>query len=123
MTDATDCIFCNIVAGTIPCFRLYEDQATLAFLDINPASVPDDAIAATVLTAKKIAGAVREVLEPDGINLVQCNGPAAAQSVMHFHMHVLPRRHDDKLALNWELTPGDMGALGALAERIRAALG
>jgi histidine triad (HIT) family protein len=140
MTDATDCIFCNIVAGTIPCFRLYEDQATLAFLDINPASeghalvipkthaadlhaVPDDAIAATVLTAKKIAGAVRQVLEPDGINLVQCNGPAAAQSVMHFHMHVLPRRHDDKLALNWELTPGDMGALGALAERIRAALG
>ena len=75
-----------------------------------------------MLTAKKIASAIQETLGPDGINLVQCNGPGAAQSVLHFHMHVLPRREGDELKLNWGLKPGDMDAIGALAERVRAKL-
>ena len=133
------CIFCRIVAGEIPCFKLHEDDDTLAFMDINPASeghalvipkehaadvhaVSDEAIAATVVTAKRIAAAIDETLSPQGMNLIQCNGPAAAQSVMHFHMHVLPRSQGDGLALNWGLEPGDMDAIGALAERIRANL-
>ena len=132
-----NCIFCKIVAGEIPCFKLHEDDATLAFMDINPASeghalvipkehaadvhaVSEAAIAATVVTAKKVATAIEKTLHPGGMNLVQCNGPAAAQSVMHFHMHVLPRSDNDGLALNWRLQPGDMDAIGALAERIRA---
>ena len=132
-----NCIFCKIVAGEIPCFKLHEDDATLAFMDINPASeghalvipkehaadvhaVSEAALAATVVTAKKIAAAIEKTLHPGGLNLVQCNGPAAAQSVMHFHMHVLPRADGDELALNWGLKPGDMDAIGALAERIRA---
>ena len=132
-----NCIFCKIVAGEIPCFKLHEDDATLAFMDINPASeghalvipkehaadvhaVSEAAIAATVVTAKKVAAAIEKTLHPGGMNLVQCNGPAAAQSVMHFHMHVLPRSDDDGLALNWGLEPGDMDAIGVLAERIRA---
>ena len=131
-----NCIFCKIVAGEIPCFKLHEDDATLAFMDINPASeghalvipkehaadvhaVSEAAIAATVVTAKKVATAIEKTLHPGGMNLVQCNGPAAAQSVMHFHMHVLPRSEGDGLALNWGLEPGDMDAIGALAERIR----
>ena len=134
-----DCIFCKIIAGEIPCFKLHEDDGTLAFMDINPANeghalvipkehaadvhaISESAIAATVLTAKKIASAVGKTLNPEGMNLVQCNGPAAAQSVMHFHMHVLPRREGDQLKLNWGLKRGDMDAIGALAERIRANL-
>lgn len=140
MTDTptqADCIFCKIVAGAIPCFKLYEDEATLAFMDINPVSeghalvipkahaedvyaVPDDSIAAVAKTAARIARAVRAAFEPAGLNLLQCNGPAAAQSVQHFHIHVIPRRMDDGLAMNWEIIPGDMDAIGKAAERIRA---
>jgi histidine triad (HIT) family protein len=57
---------------------------------------------------------------PGGINLLQCNGKAAAQSVFHFHMHVIPRAMGDGLAMNWEITPGDMAAIGELAEKIKA---
>jgi histidine triad (HIT) family protein len=136
VSSDADCIFCKIIAGAIPCFRLYEDAHTLAFMDINPANeghalvipkehardlheVSDEAAARTVATAKKIAGAVRATLDPDGINLVQANGPGAAQSVFHFHVHVLPRRSGDELKINWGLEPGDMDAIGKLAERIR----
>lgn len=132
-----DCVFCKIVAGEIPCFKLYEDEATLAFMDINPANeghaliipkghwanlfeVTPQALSATVQCAQRVAVAVQEVLEPPGLNLLQCNGPAAAQSVQHFHAHVLPRQMDDELKLNWGLRPGDMDAIGVLAERIRA---
>ena len=62
------------------------------------------------------------VRKATGLNLLQANGPAAAQSVMHFHMHVLPRREGDDLKLNWGLEPGDMDAIGELAERIRSNL-
>ena len=134
-----DCIFCKIIAGEIPCFKLYESDDTLAFMDINPANeghalvIPKEhsadvhaasnaAISSTVITAKMIAAAIEKTLGPDGINLLQCNGPAAAQSVLHFHMHVLPRREGDELKLNWGLEPGDMDAIGQLAERIRANL-
>ena len=131
-----DCIFCKIVAGEIPSFKLFEDEATLAFMDINPASeghalvipkehvpdlyaVSDEALARTLVTAKRVAAALARTLNPDGLNIVQCNGAAAAQSVMHFHMHVLPRVTDDGLAMNWGLKLGDIDAIGRLAERIR----
>ena len=139
MTADADCLFCKIIAGEIPCFKLFENDETLAFMDINPANeghalvipkehsrdvhaVSDAAITATVTTAKKVAAAIDKTLNPDGLNLLQCNGPAAAQSVFHFHMHVLPRREGDELKLNWGLSPGDMDAIGALAERIRGNL-
>lgn len=134
---SADCIFCKIIAGEIPCFKLYEDDATLAFMDINPANeghslivpnahsanlfeVSPAALSATTRTAQKIAIAIQEVLDPPGMNLLQCNGQAAAQSVQHFHMHVLPRQMGDELRLNWGLRKGDMAAIGELAERIRA---
>lgn len=136
MTDDTDCVFCRIIQGDIPSFRIYEDDATYAFMDINPAndghvlvipkehardvhSISDDAIAATVVTAKKMAAAVERTMAPDGLNLLQCNGPAAAQSVFHFHMHVLPRRDGDDLKLNWGPKPGDVNAIEALSLKIR----
>ena len=139
MSASRDCIFCKIIAGEIPSFKLYEDDATFAFMDINPANeghalvvpkdhakdvyaISDDSIAHTVITAKKVAGAVEKTLSPGGVNLVQCNGPAAGQSVFHFHMHVLPRREGDDLKLNWGLEPGDMDVIGKLAEKIKATL-
>ncbi len=139
MATDPDCIFCKIVAGAIPCFKVYEDDDTLAFMDINPVNeghalvipkahsedvfaVSDEAIAATSMAAKRVAKAVQAALEPAGMNLFQCNGEAANQSVLHFHVHVIPRRMGDALAMNWELQAGDMTAIGALAERIRAHL-
>ena len=139
MTEDAGCLFCKIIAGEIPYFKLFENDETLAFMDINPANeghalvipkehatdvhtVSESAITATVKTAKKIAAAIEKTLNPDGLNLLQCNGPAAAQSVLHFHIHVLPRREGDELKLNWGLRPGDMDAIGALAERIRGNL-
>ena len=139
MRTETDCIFCKIVAGEIPCFKLHEDAATLAFMDINPAngghalaiprehwedihSVPDELLAATASTAKRVAAAIAASLAPDGINLVQANGPGAAQSVFHFHMHVLPRRNGDELKINWGPRPGELEEIKAVYERIRACL-
>ena len=134
-----NCIFCKIVAGQIPSFRLFEDVASLAFVDINPANeghclviakphhptlydMPPDLLAALSATVLKVAKAVEAALKPDGLNLVQSNGKGAAQSVPHFHVHVLPRRLGDNLKINWEPKPGDRAAIAAVAERIKAKL-
>jgi len=139
MSHDPDCIFCKIIAGEIPCFKVYEDAETLAFMDINPANdghclvipkehsvdlygVSDAAFAATARAVKKVAAAVNKVVAPDGINLVQANGKGAEQSVFHFHIHVLPRVIGDELKINWGHVPGDMEAIGKLAEKIRAAV-
>ena len=139
MSAKEDCIFCKIITGEIPSFKIYEDDATYAFMDINPAhdghalvipkehakdlhAVSEEAIAKTVVAAKKIAAAVEKSVRPGGINLVQCNGEAAGQSVFHFHVHVLPRREGDELKMNWGLKPGDMDAIGKLAEKIKGNL-
>ncbi len=137
-TDSA-CIFCKIVAGQIPCFKLHEDADTLAFLDINPANeghalsiakghwptvhdIPIDMLAKVAATAKQVAAAVHKVLAPAGVNLVQSNGPGAAQSVPHFHMHILPRRMDDNLLMNWKLVPGDMAKLKELHAKLLQAM-
>lgn len=139
MADDANCVFCKIIAGTIPSFKLYEDSATLAFLDINPGNpghtlvIPkahaanlyasaDKDLAAVMATVRKVATAIEKTVKPDGLNLLQANGPGAAQSVFHFHMHILPRRNGDELKMNWGLKPGDKGEIAALAEKIRANL-
>ena len=137
MNTAPACIFCRIVAGEIPSFKLLEDDRVLSFMDVNPASEghclvipkthapnlfesPAESIAAAAAAAKRVADAVRRTLDPPGISLMQANGPAAGQSVHHLHFHVIPRREDDRLPFNWDPRPGDMDAIGKLAERIRA---
>ena len=87
MNRDADCIFCKIVAGVIPCFKIYEDDATLAFLDINPThpghglaiakahfanvyEISDEAIAATVQAAGRVARAVKATVAPEGLNLL-----------------------------------------------------
>jgi histidine triad (HIT) family protein len=82
----------------------------------------DGDLAAAIATARRVAAAIETVLKPDGINLLQANGPGAAQSVAHFHLHVIPRILGDDLRMNWAQRPGDRTALAAMAERLRAAL-
>ena len=131
-----ECVFCKIVAGELPCFKLHEDQATLAFMDINPFNdghalviakghhvtlfeTPDEALAAVASVVKKVARAVEKTLSPAGLNVLQANGAAAGQSVFHYHVHVLPRRDDDEAKINWGPRPGDVARIEELAGRIR----
>ncbi len=139
MSADPSCVFCKIVAGAIPSHRICEDARSFAFLDINPANrghalvIPkahapdlvasDDVdLAAVMATVRRVAAAVEKVVKPDGFNLLQANGPGAAQSVLHFHMHVVPRKMNDGLMMNWPLVPGDHKELAALAAEIRAVL-
>ena len=139
MNADPDCIFCKIVAGTVPCFKLAEDAETLAFMDINPVhdghclvipkghyptvfDIAPEAFAAAARMTARVAKAVDAAVRPDGLNLVQANGNGAAQSVGHFHIHVLPRRLGDGLLVNWQPQPGDMAHIAEIAERIRAHL-
>ena len=139
MKTDPDCIFCQIIAGQMPCFKLLEDDDTLAFMDIYPASdghclvvakdhyptvfeISDDAFAAVSRSVARVARAVNQAVSPDGLNLVQANGPAAQQSVAHFHVHVLPRSRGDELKLNWTPKASDPDAIAAIAGKIRASL-
>src|SRR3954470_16602526 len=141
MTHPTDgtCIFCRIVAGEIPCYKLFEDDQTIAFMDINPVNpghalavakghwptvdvIPPDVLAAVAKTAQRIAKAVMAELRPAGVNLVQANGAGAGQSVPHLHIHIMPRRAGDGIALNWEYKPGDKAEIEAIYKRLKAAL-
>jgi histidine triad (HIT) family protein len=136
-----DCIFCKIVAGDIPCVRVFEDDQVLSFADINPISdghtliipknhheniweIPADTLGAIHAAAKKIADAMKTSLGPAGIALLQLNGRAVNQIVMHYHLHLIPRRADaPELTMTaWELKPGDMDAIKANAAKITAAL-
>lgn len=140
VSSAPDCIFCKIIAGEIPCFKLLEDERTLSFMDINPfndghclvitkAHYPDlfaasaDDLAAVARTTQTVAAAVNSAMRPEGLNIVQANGPAAGQSVFHYHCHVFPRRLDDEAMLNWGHNPGDMTRIEANHQKILAALG
>ncbi len=133
MTDP-DCIFCKIVAGELPAMIVAEDERTIAFMDIQPASrghalvIPrahcrdvhdiDPAdLAAVAVTAKALAAKAVQNLGADGVNLLNSNGAAAWQTVFHFHMHVIPRYEGDPLRLPWAPAAGDMDAIrGAGAE-------
>ena len=128
------CIFCAIVAGEIPSFKVYEDEQVLAYLDINPFSkghtlvIPkahsanlletDEAtLVAVIARVKKVAAHLKAALPCDGFNILQNNGEAAGQTVMHLHFHIVPRY--GKEPISFESRPGDMEALKALADQIR----
>lgn len=135
-----DCVFCKIRDGQIPSIKIYEDERTLCIMDINPlnaghclvltkAHAPTiyDADAAdlqsAILTAKRVATAQRQVLKPDGLNMLQANGPAAFQSVPHFHLHLIPRWTNDGKGFDWKLVPGDRDKIAKAGEQLRAELG
>jgi histidine triad (HIT) family protein len=132
-----DCLFCKIVAGELPATVVAQDERTVAFMDINPATrghalvvprehaadlleVGHDDLAACAATAKRLAGRAKEALGADGVNLINSCGAAAWQTVFHFHIHVIPRYRDDPLKLPWVPEPGDSDEIAAAAAALRA---
>lgn len=128
-----NCVFCAIAAGEIPSFKVYEDDLVLAYLDINPFSkghtlvipkdhstglldTPDDTLAALVARVKKVAAHLKTALPCDGFNILQNNGEAAGQTVMHIHFHIVPRY--GKEDITFESRQGDMDELKDLAAKI-----
>lgn len=137
---ASDCVFCRIRDGELPSMRIYEDDRVLAIMDINPinsghclvivkAHAPTlwdaDAadLAAVITAAQKIAVALKIAVKPDGLNMLQANGPAAFQSVPHYHLHLIPRWNNDGKGFDWPLIAGDRAQIQAVGERLREAIG
>jgi len=138
MSYDSDNIFAQILRGDIPAVKVYEDEATLAFMDVMPQSpghtlvipkasaeniydLPPEAAAAVMLTVHKLAPAVRTAMGADGIMLCQYNGAAAGQSVFHYHMHIVPRYSGRSLGGHGS-NMADTAELEAQAAEIRAAL-
>ena len=132
-------IFSRIVSGEIPALKIYEDHETLAFMDINPAtrghalvickheypdmfSIPPTTLAAVMHTTQQVALALRDIVQPDGINVIQNNGAAAGQTVFHFHVHLIPRWEGDRAVRLWQPGSAEQDKLRALAEQLSAAI-
>ncbi len=136
MASDPDCLFCRILAGELPAVVVHEDERTVAFMDIAPATrghllvvprahaqdvhaIDSDDLAACAKVAKLLAARLRDRLGADGINLLNSSGPAAWQTVAHFHMHVIPRYAGDPLVLPWQPSPGDADDISAAGDRLR----
>jgi histidine triad (HIT) family protein len=131
-----DCIFCKIVAGELPATIVDQDERTVAFMDISPATrghalvvprrhwrnlleIDPEDLQATLLTAQRLGARALERLNADGINLLNSYGPAAWQTVFHFHLHVIPRYEGDPLRLPWIPAEGDTEEIEAAAAALR----
>jgi histidine triad (HIT) family protein len=137
MTDP-DCIFCKIVAGELPATIVDEDERTIAFMDIAPATrghalvvprahsaglltVDPEDLSAVALASQRLAVRIRGRLSADGVNLVNSCGAVAWQTVFHFHVHVIPRYSGDPLRLPWVPAPGDPAEIAAAAQELASA--
>lgn len=134
-----DTIFMKIIRREIPAHIVYEDDETLAFLDVKPQApghtlvipkkyavnifdVDDDTLAAVMRTVRKIAPAVRDAVGAHGVHINSNHGAAAGQIVFHLHVHIIPR-HDRSEFSFWPLHEEAAADEAAIAEKIRAALG
>ena len=139
MERRDDCVFCRIVAGEAPSHRVFEDEETVAFMDINPATdghclviprhhapdvwtLPEEAGTAVWRSVRRVAHALRDAIAPDGLNVLQSNGRAALQTVFHYHVHLIPRYVDDGIHVPLMRAPGDRSRLEEYAERLRRAI-
>lgn len=130
------CVFCSIAAGEAPAQVVDEDERTLAFMDISPATrghmlviprrhardldeIGTEDLAACTATAQRLARRARDRLGAEGVNLLNSTGAAAWQTVFHFHLHVIPRYVDDPLRLPWIPGPGDQGKIERTAAELR----
>lgn len=136
MMKKEDCIFCKIAAGEIPSKTVYEDGTFRVILDLAPATkghaliipkehyanlyeIPEETAADVMKLAKTMVERMRKRLGAEGFNLLQNNGEAAGQTVMHFHMHLIPRYQDDHAGILWEpgsTTPEDMAEVKRLVD-------
>lgn len=135
-STSADCVFCKIVGGELPATIVDEDERTIAFMDISPATrghalviprahasdlhaIDPEDLQACALGAQRLAARMQERLGADGINLINSCGAAAWQTVFHFHVHVVPRYAGDPLKLPWVPAPGDMDEIAASAALLR----
>jgi histidine triad (HIT) family protein len=132
----SDCIFCKIVSGELPSTVIREDQRTVAFMDINPATrghalvvprrhardlleIEREDLDATMAAAQEVAQRAVDRLDAAGVNLLNSCGEAAWQTVFHFHIHVIPRYEGDPLRLPWIPAEGDPDEIAAAAAALR----
>jgi histidine triad (HIT) family protein len=130
-----DCIFCKILAGELPATIVGEDERTISFMDIAPAtrghalviprehsadllSIEHEDLAAVSFAAQRLTKRVKERLGADGVNLLNSCGAVAFQTVFHFHMHVIPRYEGDPVRLPWVPAPGDPRQIAAAAQEL-----
>lgn len=138
MTYDSHNAFARILRGELPSIRVYEDEATIAIMDIMPQAdghvlvIPKEpaveifelsaeAAAACIRTTQRVATAVKAALDVPGIMIAQFNGSAAGQTVPHVHFHIIPRREGEPLRMHGRV-PADAERLREIAARIRAAL-
>jgi histidine triad (HIT) family protein len=131
-----DCVFCRIALRKLPAQFVWEDERTLGFMDINPATrghalviprkhvrdlteVEPDDLAAVAAAAQQLARRALKRLGADGVNLLNSCGAAAWQTIFHLHVHVIPRYRHDPLRLPWTPAPGDPGEIAQAAELLR----
>jgi histidine triad (HIT) family protein len=130
-----DCVFCKIIAGDLPATIVEEDERTIAFMDIAPAtrghalviprvhsadllSVDSEDLQAVALASQRLALRAKHRLKADGVNLINSCGAIAWQTVFHFHVHVIPRYHGDSLLLPWVPAPGDSQEIAVAAQEL-----
>jgi histidine triad (HIT) family protein len=130
-----ECLFCRIIAGDLPATIVAEDERTISFMDIHPAtrghalvvprahsedllSVDSDDLREVAVAAQRLAGRAKERLGAAGVNLINSCGSAAWQTVFHFHVHVIPRYEGDPLRLPWHPQPGDPQEIAAAAAEL-----
>jgi histidine triad (HIT) family protein len=130
-----DCIFCKILAGELPAHIVAEDERTIAFMDIAPAtrghmlviprvhasdllSISPEDLSAVAQASRRLAARVKERLGADGVNLINSCGAAAWQTVFHFHVHVIPRYREDPLRLPWVPAAGDQAQIALAAQEL-----
>ncbi|GAA2807185.1 HIT family protein [Kribbella solani] len=136
MAMSENCIFCGIVAGTIPSTRVEETDRAIAFMDISPATpghllvVPrthstdlreaaaEDLTAVTLLAQSLIGRVIDRLPEATGANLLSCIGADAWQSVFHTHLHVIPRYPNDPMVLPWKPEAGDLDEINAVHAKL-----
>jgi len=136
----SDCIFCKIVAGEIPSAKVYEDEHCYAFLDIGPLSwghtlvIPKkhveritemsaDEVARLMTVIPKLAKAVIEASDAEGLNVLQNNGPVAGQAVPHLHVHLIPRHAGDDLGYRWNAKQYPEGMMDEVHRKLLDAIG
>ncbi len=134
-----ECIFCKLVQGQIPAAKVFEDELTLAFMDLGQVNsghvlvaskrhartlldLTHEEAGAVMQSARRVALAAQAAFEPEGITLLQANGAVAGQTVGHFHIHVLPRHAGDGVDLAWPRKDPGPAALNQYAEQLKAAL-
>jgi histidine triad (HIT) family protein len=142
MTDpdpGPDCVFCRIVAGELPSTIVAQDERTVAFMDISPATrghvlviprahsrdlleIEAEDLAAVAAMGRRVAAVATRALHADGVNLLNSCGATAWQTVFHFHLHVIPRYADDGMRLPWTPAPGDPDEIQAAGVRLKGAM-